>query len=636
MKKVLKSFALTGSMLAIAATAQAANTAQVTLTSPAIVKSGCEKVGSYTMTFNQGSTLTEGDWFYMDLPANTSICNTIDYFVAANISAGDETDTIQFPLGATTVPVAARPNTASLGAGGITTIQALAAGATLGPWTNNIAAGTGAPTVIGGGGVVLRVYAPANGRRVWVYVYGDNAAAAGNLQVQNVVTNNSTLTLRLLDGQAYNGQIILNNSGANTAGVAGAATFWGDVTTDQIGLNDGVAYVPAHNVPFVENTLCVNAEQMSGDLMFTSFNSLNNFMTFTGDSQLAHVAAANAITLISCSGKTDKPTTGSIKIGSQGSCLFDYESIAPLWNAAPAGYCATNSANLFVGNRMLIKGGSTFGDPGDRYDMTLTSNTAGVYFASAGATIQGFTPAQTTDTDCVGTGTAVAATFSIGNTGVTGYDAGTCAVASNKRVTNLTTGTGTTFVGAITGINTYDTLFVDMPNMVYDTTVVGNGVEANVTINLIKYPCGPNLPFARKIGTFVTTCPSTVAGGTTLLYPFLPNMDGSLTGWWGGFTIVNGSSAAGTCALTFTDAQNDSATFTTPSIAAGGQWNGGSMATLLTQLTPVVAGTSVGNANVSIAANCTFSKGAGFGMTGNGREGTGYTPYVLDANGIWQ
>ena len=97
MKKVLKSLALTGSLLAVAATAQAFNSAQVTTTSPAIVKSGCERIGSVTFTFDQGTSLQEGDWFYMDLPANTSICSTIDYMIAAGRSPGAAAHTITYP-----------------------------------------------------------------------------------------------------------------------------------------------------------------------------------------------------------------------------------------------------------------------------------------------------------------------------------------------------------------------------------------------------------------------------------------------------------------------------------------------------------------------------------------------------------
>lgn len=171
MKKVLKSLALTGSMLAIAATAQAANTVQVTLTSPAIVKHGCERVGSYSMTFDAGTTLSEGDWFYMDLPANTSICKNIDYFIADGRTIGATVDTIAYPaVGGRQI----NGNVVTMTKGGaITTIPSIGAGLSNGPLTNTVTAGAGAATVIGGGGVVLHVVAPAGGRRVWVYVIGD-------------------------------------------------------------------------------------------------------------------------------------------------------------------------------------------------------------------------------------------------------------------------------------------------------------------------------------------------------------------------------------------------------------------------------------------------------------------------------
>ncbi|MBU0673210.1 MAG: hypothetical protein KJ950_01045 [Proteobacteria bacterium] len=634
MKRVFKSLALAGTMLAFAATAQAADTAQVTLTSPAIIKKSCEQVGSITMTFDAGTILTEGDWLYMDLPTNTYVCSPgIDYMIGSARAIGNEAFNITYPATSTAAGLAAFPLAAAAGTTiananafltGMGAFPGLAINATAGPYTNNTVSNVGAATVAAN--VVFHVSAPANGRRVWVKVYGTTDAAT--LTDTLTVAADSSLTMRLLDGKPYNGFVVLNNTGTNTALVAGVATVWGDVTTDEIALNDGVAYPAPHNIPNAENTLCVNAENMSGDLMFTSFNSLNSFLTFTGDSQLAHTASNNAISLISCSGKTAKPATGNLLIGDQGKCSFDYEDTMAAVPVAPTGYCTTNSANPFTGNRMLVNAASPFGDPGDRYDMTVTAS-SGVYFSGTGVALTGYTPSQTQDTGCIAGGTAVPAAFAItGST--TGFDAGSCAVSTSKRVSSLSTGR----VGAITGIDTYDTLFVDFPLMVYDTSIIGNGVEAVFTIALDKYPCGNIFTESRTVGTFVTTCPAIAAGtGTILLYPFLPPMDGSIAGWWGGFTVVNGSAAAGTCTLAFTDGDGDTASYTTPSIAAAGQWNAGALATLLSNLT---AGTgNVGDANVAVVATCTFGLGGGFAFTGNGDEGTGYTAYVQSA-GAWQ
>jgi hypothetical protein len=372
-------------------------------------------------------------------------------------------------------------------------------------------------------------------------------------------------------------------------------------------------------VPFIENTLCVNASQMSGSLMFVSFASLNDFLTFTGDSQIAHVASANPLALAFCKGDT----TGNILMGTQGACRFEFET--------PVGYCPTPPAT-FVGNRMFIQGTTTFGDPADKYDIRIYSDTPGVYF-SAAPTISGFTPAATTECTAVAGGAVGAPTFiPVNEAGTLNavYPGTTCAVPADNRVREIRT-----VGGDITGIDTYDALWIDLNQMVYDTSVVGDGTAAVIRISFRKYPCGEIFTASHTIGTFVTTCP-VGAGGTTLLYPFLPPMDGSIPGWWGGFTVVNGSTAAGTAVLTFTEADGDTATFTTPSIAAGGQWNAGALATLMAQVTPGAANAGTfGDANVAVSAACAFNLGGGFAFTGNGEEGTGYTAYVLGAAG-WQ
>jgi len=682
MKKGIKSLALVGSLLAICSTAQAASTAQVTLTSPTIIKQGCERIGAYTVTFDPGTVLTEGDWFYMDLPNNVSICNPIDYMIAFGRTPGNTDQTITYPsLGGTpdvlTATGASRRPTfgeltdnVDLGLF-LSPIPSLAPGDTQGPLTNNILSGTGAGLVNSGNGIVLRVSAPAKGRRVTVYVYGTDPVQIDSLTVPNTPTGSSSLTLHLLDGQRYTGSIVLNNPGVTSSGTPSLPNVWGDATTDDIGLIKGLEYTPtAHKVPNVEDTLCVNAEKMTGEMMYVGFDSMNNFLTFTGDPVIAHVGAAETLTLESCgAGKTAKLLRGNIPIAGQqdASCMFDYESSffkklpppGPVLTGVKVkdfGYCPTSDANPFSGNRMLIKGINTFGLPGDYYDMDLTvGSTAaagGVYWGSTGAWIQAYTPANhdlayDCETDSFpfsppppmptpvlivspgGSGTVIPATFVIGTPGTSAFDDASCAVSADHRVTTITTGTA----GAIGHIETFDTLFVDMPHMVYDKNTIGAGVEVDVTLTLRRYPCSTIFTASRIIGTFVSYC-ETDMGKTTLLFPFLPPMDGSAAGWWAGLTIVNASSTAGNCTLNFTDADGDTATYNTPTIAAGGQWIGGAISALLPNLTPGTG--NVGDANVSVLAYCAFNRGGGFAFTGNGQEGSGYTAYVLDNYGKWQ
>jgi hypothetical protein len=79
-RKLMIAMAIAVSMV-FALPAFAVNTVQVTLTSPTIVKSGCEKAGAVTFQFDAGSNINVGDWWYMDLPSGVSLCNSINYLV---------------------------------------------------------------------------------------------------------------------------------------------------------------------------------------------------------------------------------------------------------------------------------------------------------------------------------------------------------------------------------------------------------------------------------------------------------------------------------------------------------------------------------------------------------------------------
>jgi hypothetical protein len=559
-----------------------------------------------TFNFDAGTMLQLGDWWYMDLPEGTFLCNSIDYFIAGGGVAN----------GAGTITIS---NNAALynvvGAGAVAPVPPIAPGASNGPITVTDLGG-GAPQG-GVGGLVYRVTAAANTQRVWMYVYG---GVGGTM----TVGAGTTYGITIVDGLMYQNAIILNSN----AGVATSTPFqintWGDGT-----VANPFADTMHGNTPHPQNTLCVNAEQMAGSLMFVSFDSKANFITFTGDAQIAHVASANPLSLGFCKGDT----TGDILIASQGGCTFDFET--PV--GGPLGYCPTPPAGTatFRGNRLLIQGATTFGDPGDRYDLRVFSDTPGVYL-SAGPALTGFTPAATTE--CTGNGTAIPVAWRFYNDAGTpnatpATAPGSCSVPSANR-----TREARTVNGAIVNIHPFDTMFVNLPNLVYDTNVIGDQTAAVIRFSLHKYPCGEIFTTSHTIGTFVTTCPVVAATpGTNLLFPFLPAMDGvSHPGWWGGFMIVNASTAAGTATLTFTESDGDTATYTTPSIPAGGQFTAASSTELLAMVTEGATNPGTfGDSNVSVVAVCTFNLGAGFCFTGNGEEGTGYTSKVL-VGGVYQ
>jgi len=589
MKKILVVMMAFALALTMSMTAAAKDTVQVTLTSPAIVKVGCERAGAVTFSFDANTQIQTGDWWYFDLPSGVTICKKLDYFIVRGATPEDETDYV------TIADTAAKRVTLSGGILGVP--PSFPVGSQAGPMAVTDLGSGSAATTVTGGVMVFRVRASVGSQRVWVDVYGTTTSTVLTVGAA------TTFDLTILDGQAWENYILLNTDSK-------VENTWGDVEEDTID------YVN-ENVPHVENTLCVNAEEYSGSLVFISFDSLESKFTFTGDAQIAHVASDNPLSLAYCSDKVDRDETGDILIGGQNSCSFDYETTA--------GYCPD-----FTGNRIYLLGTTTFGDPDDRYDMSVTIETPGVYFTSV-PSLAGFTPEE--DKDCANTGTAVSPAWTYFNESgdeASGFPDASCSVTSNDRVREtLTTG------GAITSIDTYDALWIDLPTMVYDTSIIGEGTEVEITVAFDKYPCGNIFSESVVIGTFVEACP--VGGGaTTLLYPFLPPLDGSIPGWWGGFVIVNAGPDDGTATLTLIEEDGDVATLTTETILSGTQWNAGAPATLLGMVTPADtnAGT-FGDANLSVQVVCDFSLGGGFEFVGNGTEGVGCDAYVLGTDG-WQ
>lgn len=542
---------------------------QVTLTSPTIVMEGCERAGAVQFTFPIGTVFTEGDWWYMDLnTAGTTICSPIDYVIAGAVGPVDLSGA------SSTVDVNGLVGTGLVGA--------------------KLAAGTGPLTegtvTLGVGDIAFRVQAAANSNRVLFTVIGSVADANASVTVAD-------LNLKVLDGKEWNTAavgtdfILTNNLDA-------ASIIYGDTVG---GVIDEIDPGTVAEEPAKQNTLCINAESAASGTIFTSFASKADFLTFTGDSQIAHQGTAASITLANCKGAI----TGNIEPASQGSCEFDYE--------ASTNYCAAPS---FLGNRMLIESTSTFGQSGDKYDMSVEVLTNGVYF-SADPAIFGYTSAMD---NCTVAGTAL--TFATpfkqwagtDDTGLSYDNSGSCALDADERIDKVTTSGG-----SLDDLWMYNSLRVDFGTLVYDTTIQGPG-EIQVKAVISKYPCGELFSGTLTVGTFVEECTSAATPTTTLVFPYLPPLDGSAAGWWSGYVITNAGTGSGTINLVYSDMDGNTGTYTTGVVAAGAMFNG----TGITAADLSSAASYDASDNHSIVATCNFIGGVGFAFIGNGREGTGY------------
>ena len=594
MKKIFVAFTAMVAMVAFSAPAFAKNQVQVTLTSPTIYKAGTEKAGSVTFSFDEGSEITAGDWWYMDLPNNVTLGKSIDYVIGApndgdvptvNISAGREKTVIAnaavvnsvLPTG---VAGTQSVNNMSTGPLQISTADANADKDDLALWATT-------------GNMAFQVVGASGERRVAIYALTPDATAS-----KLTLSAGFKLNFKILDGAAYSKTsanatetvILLDKDGDD---IYGEVDYSG--TADEVIGGDNTANATT-GLPYVENTLCINAESLSGDLVYVSFASKSDKFSFTGDAQIAHTAAAGSIALAACK----DATTADIKIeGQGGTCSFDY--------ANGDNYCGDD----FDGNRVMIEATSgSFGDIDDKYTLTaeIVAPADGVYFTNA-ATIYGVESDEdkcdalthnltTTDKKYQGT-----------DENPTDWAGTTCTVKDGYRIDKVETTTAFE-------LDDYNVLVAQFADFAYDSSDVTAGEEVQVKVTLNRYPCGKIFEGTRTIGTFVTSCDS--ASATTLYFPWFPGSGAA--GWWGGFAITNTGSTAGAITLTYYDSKGKSATYTSSSVAARAQFNSADVD--MSALTDVDGFDST--LNYSVSASCGFTA-RGFAFTGNGLEGVGYT-----------
>lgn len=617
MKKLLSVFVAVAMVMGFAMTASAADSVNVTLTSPTITKAegACEKVGAVTFEFGAGAVLEQGDWWYMDLPEGAELCKDIDYLIVGQWAVPATSYVVVDSLDPTLVTFGA--GATGIGSG----VSPLNAASTTGPITVQDLSGGGTVNVVGN--VALRVVGESGSRRVQLYVASD-VAGVGSL----TVTADTAMKIKILDGQPHNtngvdvdaNHIIVDLDGSRFAAIGdipadndpvdnGRYLGFGEHPTGARGVDDHEIIDPNGTavVPHLQNTLCVNAEDAAGNL-FVSFASKNDFLTFTGDSQIAHTGASATITLETCTGKT--ASADEIEIGEQGQCTFDYESAG---TAFGNGYCPTHLAS-----QLYLSAPGTFGEIDELYDMEIQILNDGVYFGGSVA-LRGFLSSQDVCDDGFAAGAVRTPAWTLcAGSDCTGISVPTSCEIDDDEMVDRVYSSG----GAIKNIQNFTQLAMDFSDFYYVSGITA-GTEVEIEITLNKYPCGEIWSDTFVIGTFVTECTSTATGTSSLFFPFLPGSQ--FVGWWGGYVIANGSASAGTAELTATDVNGNAATYTTPEIPAYGQFNASFLEVSdWTQATGNAANFD-GTENYTVFVTCDFSRGAGMAMLGNSTEGVGYT-----------
>ena len=602
MKKFIVPLLAMCMVVCFATASMAANLADVKTTSEAITgaSGACEKIGSISFTFKEGTILRDGDWWYADLPIGVTICHSIDFAILG--TAGGVA-----PGGGAFVSVVQADGTSTTN--GFYTVTDLG--------TNGLADG-----ITVAGGIWIRISAASGSHRLMFQVFDSddlvtyNAAVNVDGSSSLTVNTDSQLTIKVMDGNYH---------------VAGP---WGYNDTDTTAATKGVYGEDAADVlGFVntwDNSLCAGAYGHTLPTVNVSLNSGGfsgpNFITFNPTNpEVAHMIYAAAISLQLC--MADEFGFVAL-IGGQGAtCIFDYET--------PTNYCtdrgsANFKASTVTGNKILIQNSTgTFYDALDNYQIVLQISGNGAYWGNATPAVAEYYPANTAQCAAhasagneanmpggawtIATETAVAA-------GAPATGAGCAAIAAGSQWIKLTS-------PPFTGIDDCNQIEVNMPTIVYDPARFVAGGQVTVTVSLNRLPCGQVFTGTRVVAEFVDTCPL-AAAITTLLFPYATSLDNP--SWWFGMSFCNptlANAAAGTALITVYEDDGDIGTYTTPDITVGGMVTYGG-AELLSNLTPDAANTgTLGDSRCHIIVNCNFGAAGGFGMMGNGSDSTGYAAY---------
>jgi len=507
-------------VLAFSAMALAADQAFIKTTVPNIPKSTCYQAGTDTMEFDTLTTIAEGDVITFTLNNKVTVCKALDFFVTLANTAGvlDLTGNL--------------PSSTTAGA-----INAAAAGS---QWGFLVQAPFGSQIIT----LTLRQITTAGGAL--------NALTPANRMTFTGVALTDKLVIKLFDGK-------------------GVATF----ATSGIQKYTAAA---VYNTAIVaeDNALCIDTltQDYLGEYVVNTPNSIPGLfadkLNFSGDYTIAHIMAAQTFALVTCKGAT----CGNIPLGSTtqttATCVaFNYETIGTGAN----GYCSTHTATALPSGlnvpKFVIQTSQAF----DLVPYTVSAEILvngvagerGVYWSNIAPT---YKSSATTTCDTAVGALALGATSYLRGDGVTvpvpvAPLAGPCTViAAGAKAVKFNTAAAMLFAAG-------DFFFeLNLPPLNYNVAEVAAGDVVTVRVTLSKATCG-TVTFDLCLGTFASTCPVAAGAGGMQLCPYVTSLAAGDT-YWNGIAIVNNhATAASTVLLTAYKNDGTTATFTTPSIAAG-------------------------------------------------------------------
>lgn len=547
-KRILAAAASTAMLttLFLAGQTLAAERVEVKVTSEPIgEKAACDKAGGFSLEFDSGTVLEDGDQITIDVDYTNAtnyvkLCKDINIVIAPGIDADlDEQD------------FGGSANFAGEGFRAVDDNNSLAVDV---DETNIAVMGTNSPVtsnvpvnlVTTEGGVIFHVHGNANSQRITVDVVGIDVANSG------ATAGNATLTI----GADPDDNLIVRFLDQDVAFGPYADEAEGEIYIDDI-LKADFDDIYDIEAKKEHNTLCINVENWNESTVKGNMDSAGDKFTFIpSNPQIAHIVAAAAYTQYDCKDQN----CGYIELGrveqAGGNCTwFD--------NETAEGYTCAN--NKHEKNNLIIeKTNGVFEQVPYLIDVKILVNGVagdnGVYFdiANDELTTEGDKDSINL-CDVVGT-TAPGTTYYLADGSTEAVvqpdDNDTCAVPTQERAVMLETASSNLGLGA-----NDEALLIDLPRMIYDLSKVEAGDQVTVEVTIKKDPCGEVTTVTHCIGTFIDKddCPA-AAGETNLTYPYFTKAGTGSDAWWDGLAITNEDSNAGEATITMYENDGDVAT----------------------------------------------------------------------------
>lgn len=419
----------------------AAQQVEVKVTSEPIAEAAtCEKAGGYTMEFDSGTVISDGDQITVDLPLNVTLCNDIDimipYSAVDNNGDGDGID-----------------NSAE------TVIRSLAAYA-----TEDSSSSDNMDTL----------------GDVEFYIHGD----AGTQRVTIDVTAATDLTV----GSDTGDKFTIKFFDQNIDGVFVAA--------DGDGVYDDAAAI-------ADNTRCINISAYSNETVSDSLDSAGDIYTFIpSNPQVAHVISATGYSLYTCDKTTLNRITLGTKTSTQEAdtetCdYFDFESATGYCSGSNTDnkLIIAATADMQVTDYKIELEIMTDGVYWVQDDVVAVSY-ASTALACADNINDGYDDEITGDGAASDEITYVDADGDPATPLTTDEASDQCDVDAANQAVKLTTP-----AMAPVGANAR-ALLINVPAMTYDLDQVNAGDEVEIKVTLTKVPCGDVISDTFSVGTF--------------------------------------------------------------------------------------------------------------------------------------